>query len=110
MLLSVRRRVGRFHRQPSQRLETFVADSQSSGTVVFVVFMVRLVTVTFTRGEDLSFLFFAIRVTDESMRWLQMQGKHDRVIGVLKRIAGINKKSLPIMNMDVQIPVIFDFE
>lgn len=111
MLLSVRRRVGRSHRQPSQRLETVVADIQYSGSVVSVVFMVCLiVTVTFIRVKMLLFLYFTFRITDESMRWLQMQGKHDRVVGVLKRIAGMNKKSLPIMNVDVQIQVIFYFE
>jgi len=40
------------------------------------------------------------------MRWLEMQGKHDRVIDVLKRIAGINKKSLPVLRPNAQIEVI----
>jgi len=46
------------------------------------------------------------RLTEESMRWLEMQGKHDKVIDVLKRIAGINKKSLPTLRPDEQIEVI----
>lgn len=29
------------------------------------------------------------------MRWLEMQGKHDKVIKALKKIATTNKKSLP---------------
>lgn len=41
------------------------------------------------------------------MRWLEMQGKHDRVVDVLKRIAGINKKSLPALHPDAQTEVIF---
>jgi len=36
-----------------------------------------------------------------------MQGKHDRVIDVLKRIAGINRKSLPVLRPNAQIEVIF---
>lgn len=32
-----------------------------------------------------------------------MQGKHDRVIDVLKRIAGINRKSLPVLRPNTQI-------
>jgi len=39
------------------------------------------------------------------MRWLEMQGKHDRVIDVLKRIAGINKKSLPVLPSSEQMEV-----
>lgn len=29
------------------------------------------------------------------MRWLETQGKHDKVIGALKKIASMNKKPLP---------------
>ncbi|XP_025207592.1 solute carrier family 22 member 5-like [Melanaphis sacchari] len=43
---------------------------------------------------------------EESMRWLEMQGKHDRVINVLKRIAGINKKSLPVLPSNTQMETI----
>jgi hypothetical protein len=34
------------------------------------------------------------RLTDESMRWLEMRGRHDEVIGVLEKIATMNKKPL----------------
>uniref|UniRef100_A0A2S2R819 Solute carrier family 22 member 21 n=1 Tax=Sipha flava TaxID=143950 RepID=A0A2S2R819_9HEMI len=33
-------------------------------------------------------------LTDESMRWLEMRGRHDEVIGVLEKIATMNKKPL----------------
>lgn len=38
-----------------------------------------------------------------------MQGKHDKVIAALKRIAGINKKTLPDLHPESQIEVTFKF-
>lgn len=35
------------------------------------------------------------RLTEESMRWLEIQGKHDKVVNALKKIAAANKKDLP---------------
>lgn len=35
------------------------------------------------------------RLTEESMRWLEIQGKHDKVVDTLKKIAATNKKVLP---------------
>jgi hypothetical protein len=35
------------------------------------------------------------RLTEESMRWLETQGKHDRVINALNKIAIVNKKPMP---------------
>lgn len=35
-----------------------------------------------------------------------MQGKHDKVISVLKKIAIVNKKTLPNLSLDTQIEVI----
>ncbi|XP_025418680.1 solute carrier family 22 member 5-like, partial [Sipha flava] len=34
-------------------------------------------------------------LTEESMRWLETQGKHDRVINALNKIAIVNKKPMP---------------
>lgn len=41
------------------------------------------------------------------MRWLETQGKHDKVIGALKKIANMNKKPLPdIPSINTQTEVI----
>lgn len=45
------------------------------------------------------------RLSEESMRWLELQGKHDQVISVLKKIAIINKKTLPDLPTNVHIEV-----
>lgn len=41
------------------------------------------------------------------MRWLEMKGKHDELIDVLKKIASSNKKSLPNFHQNAQIEVNF---
>lgn len=46
------------------------------------------------------------RLTEESMRWLEMQGQHNRVIDVLKKIAASNKKSLTESHLKTEIEVL----
>lgn len=41
------------------------------------------------------------------MRWLEMQGKHDRVINTLKKIATTNNKPMPDLPPNTQTEVIF---
>ncbi|XP_025421099.1 solute carrier family 22 member 21-like isoform X2 [Sipha flava] len=41
----------------------------------------------------------ADKMVEESMRWLEMQGKHERVIHALQVISGINKKPLPEIHL-----------
>ncbi|VVC40729.1 Hypothetical protein CINCED_3A009126 [Cinara cedri] len=40
---------------------------------------------------------------EESMRWLEMKGKHDQVLNVLKNIATMNKKAMPEPPQNVQM-------
>ncbi|VVC31714.1 Hypothetical protein CINCED_3A024130 [Cinara cedri] len=42
-------------------------------------------------------------LAEESMRWMEMQGKHDKVISVLKKIATVNKKTLLDLPSDTQM-------
>lgn len=42
------------------------------------------------------------RLTEESMRWLETQGKHDKVVDVITKIATVNNKTLPNLNSDTQ--------
>ncbi|XP_027842262.1 solute carrier family 22 member 21-like [Aphis gossypii] len=41
-------------------------------------------------------------LTEESMRWLESQGKHDKVINTLKKIAAVNNKPFPNLNINNQ--------
>jgi len=41
------------------------------------------------------------------MRWLESQGKHDKVINTLKKIAAVNNKPFPNLNINNQTQVIF---
>ncbi|XP_060853178.1 solute carrier family 22 member 4-like [Rhopalosiphum padi] len=41
-------------------------------------------------------------LTEESMRWLESQGKHDKVINTLKKIAAANKKPFPDLHTNTQ--------
>lgn len=41
------------------------------------------------------------------MRWLEMHGKHDRVLNILKKIATTNKKPMPEIQLNIQTKVIF---
>lgn len=50
--------------------------------------------------------FFLHRLTEESMRWLESQGKHDKVIHTLKKIATANKKPFPDLPTNTQVKVI----
>ncbi|KAL4107873.1 hypothetical protein QTP88_018153 [Uroleucon formosanum] len=48
-------------------------------------------------------LFFSyFWLTEESMRWLESQGKHDKVINALKKIATVNKKPFPDLPTNAQ--------
>lgn len=49
--------------------------------------------------------FLVYRLTDESIRWLEMKGKHDRMVDVLERIASFNKKTLPVLHSNSQLEV-----
>jgi len=40
------------------------------------------------------------------MRWLESQGKHDKVINALKKIAAVNKKPFPDLPTNTQVQVI----
>lgn len=40
------------------------------------------------------------------MRWLESQGKHDKVINALKKIATVNKKPFPDLPTNAQGQVI----
>jgi len=51
--------------------------------------------------------FLIHRLTEESMRWLESQGKHDKVINTLKKIAAANKKPFPDLHTNTQTQVIF---
>lgn len=42
-------------------------------------------------------------LTEESMRWLESQGKHDQVINALKKIAAVNKKPFPDLPTNTQV-------
>ncbi|KAL5236445.1 hypothetical protein ACI65C_003855 [Semiaphis heraclei] len=42
-------------------------------------------------------------LTEESMRWLESQGKHDKVIHTLKKIATANKKPFPDLPTNTQV-------
>lgn len=54
-------------------------------------------------------LYFSLilRLTEESMRWLEMQGKHEQVLETLKKIAKTNKKTLPQLSLNIQSEVLF---
>uniref|UniRef100_A0A2S2PNW3 Solute carrier family 22 member 4 n=1 Tax=Schizaphis graminum TaxID=13262 RepID=A0A2S2PNW3_SCHGA len=41
-------------------------------------------------------------LTEESMRWLESQGKHDKVINTLKKIAAANNKPFPDLHTNTQ--------
>ncbi|XP_025207596.1 solute carrier family 22 member 21-like [Melanaphis sacchari] len=41
-------------------------------------------------------------LTEESMKWLESQGKHDKVINTLKKIAAVNKKPFPNLHLNTQ--------
>lgn len=43
------------------------------------------------------------RLTEESMMWLETQGKQDKVAETLKKIAKINKKPLPNRFLQMQV-------
>ncbi|VVC31716.1 Hypothetical protein CINCED_3A018320 [Cinara cedri] len=43
-----------------------------------------------------------LSLTEESMRWSQTQGHQDNVLKTLKKIAVMNKKTLPELNLDMQ--------
>jgi len=112
MFLSNWCHIGGFYCQPNERLEAFVADSQHPRIAVLVILLVIILGLILFKSiiTAISLLFsHTYRLTEESMRWLEMQGKHDRVIDVLKRIAGVNKKSLPVLHPDAQIEVILKF-
>lgn len=47
------------------------------------------------------------RLTEESMRWLEMQGKYDKVANILKNIAKINNKQLPEFCTNTELEVMF---
>lgn len=51
--------------------------------------------------------YFVCRLIEESMRWLEMRGKHDRVLNVLTKIATTNKKPMPEIQLNTQTKVIF---
>jgi len=40
------------------------------------------------------------------MRWLESQGKHDKVINALKKIAAVNKKPFPDLPTNTHVQVI----
>lgn len=41
------------------------------------------------------------------MRWLEIQGRHDKVIDELKKIANINKRPLPDFCSNTQVEVLY---
>ncbi|VVC31718.1 Hypothetical protein CINCED_3A010671 [Cinara cedri] len=49
-------------------------------------------------------------LTEESMRWLETQGKHDKVINTLKNIANTNKKPMPELPHDTQTKKLDDVD
>lgn len=89
-------------RKPSERLETFVTNMPHSGTTVFYLFLV--VNVNLLSFVDLKniYVFFTRRLTEESMKWLETQGKHDKVIDVLTKISTVNNKPLPDLSLNTQ--------
>jgi hypothetical protein len=94
----------------SERLEAFVAASQHPGIAVPVVLLVIIFFLFFFVLRQLTqyYCYFLIhRLTEESMRWLESQGKHDKVINTLKKIAVANKKPFPDLHTNTQTQVIF---
>lgn len=58
-------------------------------------------------NKTINVFFCPCRLTEESMRWQEMQGKHDGVLNTLKRIARVNKKTLPDLSTATQIEVTY---
>jgi len=110
MFLSDWRNYGRTHRQPSERLETIVANSQRTWTAILVIYLVVVILSIERVGRykrNNTCMLFPCRLTEESMRWLEIQGKHDKVLNELKKIANVNKKPLPDFRPDAEAAVIF---